>query len=153
MPGCQRSRIFAPSHAEHHVGAVRVDRLVARPLGVAVPHGEVADRAVQCGGERAAQIGVRPGLDLAGAPPGPHGHGAQLAEQHGLADPPQAGEHEAAFRPAAGDAFEHDLERVELLVAPGQLGGPLARAGRERIAHGVHASDGIGESCPSRRSG
>src|SRR5690606_13546659 len=148
-PPAHRER---PAHPAAPVDAVPGARRAARPVRLPVAHGEVAGRAVQGGGRRAAQVGVRARLDLAGTPPGPHGHRPQLPEQHGLAHPAQPGEDEAALRPAAGDPLQHDLEGVELLVAPGELGGPLARAGRERVAHGVHASDGIGESCRSRRS-
>ena len=153
MPGCQRSRSLAPSgggalrerleDAEHLVDAV----------AVVVPHGQVADRPVQRGGERAAQLGLRPRLDLARAPPGADGHRAQLAEQHRLADAAQAGEHEAALGPPARHPLEHDLERVDLAVATGQLGGPLTGAGGERVAHRIHASHGIGDSRRFRRSG
>ena len=123
--GAQRERL---EDAQHLVDAV----------GVGVPHGEVADRAVQRGRERAAEVGLRPGLDLARPPARADGHRAQLAEQHGLADAAQTGEHEAALGAAAGHALEHDLERVELAVAAGQLGRPLTRAGGEGVAHGVH---------------
>jgi hypothetical protein len=88
-----------------------------------VADGEVADRAVQRRGQRAAQAGVRPGLDLPRPPARADGHRAELAEQHGLAHTAQTGEHEAAFGTPAGDAFEHDVERVELLVRPASSGG------------------------------
>ena len=96
---------------------------------------------------------VGPGLDLAGAPAGADRHRAQRVEQHGLADAAQAGEHQAALGPAARDPLEDDLERVELAVAAGQLGRPLTGAGGVRVAHRIHASDGIGESRRNRRSG
>ena len=54
---------------------------------------------------------------------------AQRVEQHRLADAAQPGEHDRALGPAAGDPLEHDVEGVELLVATGQLGRPLAGAG------------------------
>jgi hypothetical protein len=123
------------------------------PLGILVPHRQVADRPVQGGGQRAPQLGLRAGLDLARPPPGPDRHRPQLAEQHRLAHAAQTGEHEAALRPAARHPFEHDLERVDLAVPPGQLGGPLTGAGGERVAHRVHASHGIDVSRRYRRSG
>jgi hypothetical protein len=48
---------------------------------------------------------------------------AQRVEQHGLADAAQAGEHEAALGPAAGDPLEDDVEGVQLAVAPASSGG------------------------------
>ena len=66
---------------------------------------------------------------------------------------PEPGEHQTAFRAAAGDPLQHDLERVDLAVPPGQLRWPLPGAGGERVAHRIHASDGIGESRRNRRSG
>jgi hypothetical protein len=118
-----------------------------------VPHGQVADRPVQRGGERAAQLGLRPRLDLARAPPGADGERTQLTQQHRLADAPQSGEHEAALGPPARHPLEDDLERVDLPVAAGQLGGPLTGAGGERVAYRIHGSDGIEDSRRFRRSG
>ena len=114
-------------------------------------HGEVADGPVQRGGQRAAQVRVRPGLDLPGTPACANGHRAQLAQQHRLAHAAQPGEDEAAFRAAPGDPFEDDLEGVELPVAARQFGRALAGAGGERVAHGIHGSDGIDDSCSGRR--
>ena len=139
--------------AERRANALSTPSTSSTRSGRAVPHGEVADRPVQRGGQRAAQVGLRPRLDLAGAPAGAHGHRPQLAEQHGLAHPAQSGEHQAALRSPAGDPLEHDLERVDLAVPPGQLRWPLAGAGGERVAHRIHASHGIGDSWPNRRTG
>ena len=143
MPGCQRSL----SLASDGVGLERerledAEGLLDAVRG-AVADGEVADGAVQRGRERAAQVGVRAGLDLARAPAGADGHRAQLAQQHRLADPAQPGQHEAALRAPAGDPLEDDVERGQLLVAPGQLGRALAGAGGERVAHRVHAHPGV----------
>jgi hypothetical protein len=138
--GALRERLEDPQH-------------LVDALGIVVAHREVADGPVQRGGQRAAQVRLGPGLDLARPPAGPDGHRAQLAEQHGLADPAQAGEHQAALRAAARDPLQHDLERVDLAVAPGQLGRALTCSGSERVPHGIHASDGIGDSRRNRRGG
>ncbi|BDU09338.1 hypothetical protein FMUBM48_56010 [Nocardia cyriacigeorgica] len=61
-----------------------------------------------------------------------------MIEQHGFSDATQAGEHDAAFRAAARDALEHDIESVELFAAPGQFGRALSGAWGIRIAHGIH---------------
>ena len=147
MPGCQRSRSFVGALA---VAAQR-ERLehrqeVVDPVGRPVVRGELADRHVQRGRQRAAQRLVGPRLDLAGAPEPADGLRSQRVEQHGLADAAQAGEDEAAFRAAAGDALEHDVEDGQLPVATGQLGRALAGAGSVRIAYGIHASHRIGLS-------
>ncbi|GEL26564.1 hypothetical protein PSU4_55180 [Pseudonocardia sulfidoxydans NBRC 16205] len=113
--------------------------------------GEVADRAVQGGREGPAEVGVGAGFDLACAPAGADGHGAEFTEEDGLADAAESGEDEAAFGAAAGDSFQDDLEGVHLLVAAGELRGALAGSGRERIADGVHGSDGIRLSWPDPR--
>jgi hypothetical protein len=110
----------------------------------AVADGEVAHGAVQRGRERAAQVGVRAGLDLARAPTGADGHRAQLAQKHRLADPAQPGQHEAALRTTARHPLEHHVERGQLLVAAGQLGRALTGAGSERVAHRVHAIEAYG---------
>lgn len=109
-------------------------------LGGTVPDGQVADRAVQRRGQRTAQVGVRPGLDLPGAPAGVHRHRAQLAEQDRLADAAQPGEHQAPLGATTGDPFQDDLEGVHLAVPAGQLGRALTRAGGERVAHRIHAT-------------
>ena len=101
--------------------------------------GEVADRPVQCGAEWAPEVRTGAGLDLAGGPTALQGPRPQLAEQHGLADASQPGEHEAAFRSAAGDPLEQHVERVQLAVPAGELGRALTGAGGEGIAHGVHS--------------
>ena len=46
---------------------------------------------------------------------------------------------EFANTAAASDAFEHDLELLQLAVAAGELGGPLPSTGSVGVAHGVHA--------------
>ena len=122
-------------------------------VGLGVAHGEVADRAVQRGGERAAEVGLRPRLDLARPPARADGHRAQLAEQHRLADAAQPGEHEAALGATAGHALEHDLERVELAVAACELGRSLPGAGGEGVAHGIHDRTVSGNLATDRRSG
>jgi hypothetical protein len=124
--GAQRERL---EHAED----------LLDPAGRAVADGDVADRPVQRGRQRAAQVRLGPGLDLAGAPAGADGHRAQFPQEHRLADAAQPGQDEAAFGTAPGDALEHDLERVQLAVPPRELGRPLAGAGGERVAHRVHA--------------
>ena len=121
--GPQRERL---QHAEHGL----------HPVGRAVPHGQVADRPVQRGRQRAAQPGLGPCLDLPGAPAALHRHRPQLAQQHGLAHAAQPGEHEAAFRPAARHPFEHDLERAELLVAPASSGGRWPAPGANGLRTG-----------------
>ena len=108
---------------------------------------------MQGGRQRAAQRLVGPGLDLAGAPQPADRLGAQRVEQHGLPDAAQAGEHQAALGPAAGDPLQDDLEDVQLAVAPGELGRPLTGAGRVRVAHRIHASHRIGLSSASARCG
>ena len=153
IPGCQRSRSFAPSGARAQGERLEDAEHLVDAVGVVVADGEVADRAVQRGGERAAQVGLRPGLDLARPPARADRHRAQLAEQHRLADAAQAGEHEAALGAAAGDPLEHDLERVELAVAARQLGRPLPGAGGEGVAHGIHDRTVSGNLATNRRSG
>ena len=103
-----------------------------------VVRGELADRHVQRGRDRAAQRLVGAGLDLAGAPEPADGGGAQRVEQHCLADAAQAGEDEAAFGPAAGHPLEDDIERVQFTAASGQLGRPLAGSGRVRVPYRIH---------------
>jgi hypothetical protein len=103
-----------------------------------VVRGELADRHVQGGGDRAAQRLVRPRLDLAGAPEPADRRRPQRVEQHRLAHAPQAGEHQAAFRAAAGDPFQHHVEGVQLAPASGQLRRALAGAGSVRVAHRIH---------------
>jgi hypothetical protein len=57
------------------------------PLAVGVADGEVADRAVQRRGQRAAQAGVRPGLDLPRPPARADGHRAELPSSTVLPTP------------------------------------------------------------------
>jgi hypothetical protein len=115
-------------HAQH----------LLHPVRRTMPHGQVPHGPVQCRRQRPAQAGVRPGLDLAGAPTPAHGHRPQLAQQHRLADAPQAGQHQAAFRAPARHPFQHDVERRDFLLPSGKLGRALASAGGERVAHRVH---------------
>ena len=102
------------------------------------PMAELAHRLVERAAQRAAQSLAGPGLELAGPPALAHGGAAQRVEQHRLADAAQPGEHEAALGTALGDPLEHDLERGELLVATGELGRALARAGGVRVPDRVH---------------
>ena len=99
---------------------------------------ELAHRLVHGRRERAAQRLVGPGLELAGAPAGTHRRRAQRVEQHGLADAAQPGEHDRALGAPAGHPLEHDVEGVELLVAPGELGRALPRAGGVGVPDRVH---------------
>ena len=101
---------------------------------------ELADGEVQRRGERPAQRLVGPRLELAGPPAAPDRRRAQRVEQHGLAHAAQPGEHDAALRAATGDPLQDHVEGVELDVAAGQLGRPLAGAGRVRVADRVHAA-------------
>ena len=111
-----------------HVGGV-VD------FGVA----ELADGGVRGRAEWAAQGLVGPGLELAGAPAGAHRRRSQGVEQDGLADAAEPGEDQRPFGTALGDAFEDDLEGVQLFVASGQLGWALAGAGGVGVADRVHS--------------
>ena len=99
---------------------------------------ELADRLVQRAGQRPAQPLVGAGLELAGPPATPYGRRAEGVEQHGLADPPQPGEHQAALGTPAGDPLQHHVEGAQLLVTAGQLGRALPRAGGVRVPDRVH---------------
>ena len=99
---------------------------------------ELADRHVQRRRQRSAQALVGARLELAGPPVGPDGRRAQRVEQHGLADPAQTGEHDGPFRPASRDAFQHDVERLQLLVPSGELGRALAGAGGVGVTDRIH---------------
>ena len=127
LVGPERERL---EHAEHFLDPVR------RP----VSHGQVPDRPVQCRRQRPSQLGVRPCFDLPGTPLVLDGHRPQLAEQHGLSHATQSRQHQAALGTAARHAFEHDLERMQLALAPRQLGRPLPGARREGVADGVHSA-------------
>ncbi len=105
---------------------------------LAVRRAELADGEVQRGGERTAQRLVGPGLELARPPAPPDGGRPQRVEQHRLADTAQPGEDDAAFRPAAGDPLQDDVERLELDVTPGELRRPLPGARGVGVADGVH---------------
>ena len=89
-------------------------------------------------GQGATQRLVGAGLELAGAPARADRGRAQRVEQHRLAHTPQAGEDDGPLRPAARHALQDDVEGVELLVAPGQLGRSLAGAGGVGVPDGVH---------------
>ena len=99
---------------------------------------QLADGDVQRGRERTTQPLVGAGLELAGAPVGPHRGRAQGVEQDGLAHAPQPGEDDGPLGSTPGDAFEHHVEGVQLLVTAGELRWALAGAGRIRVANGVH---------------
>ena len=99
---------------------------------------ELADRLVQRARQRPAQAELGACLELAGAPLRADGRGSQLVEQHGLADAPQPREDERALGPAADDPLEHDVEACQLLVATGELGRALARAGGVGVGDRVH---------------
>src|SRR5690606_39464787 len=89
-------------------------------------------------GNRPARLVVRACLDLTRSPARPDRHRPQSAEQDGLAHAAQAGEHQAPFRTPARDAFEDDVEGVELAFAPCELGRALTGSGGERVPHGIH---------------
>ena len=97
-----------------------------------------ADRLVQGAGERPAQTLVRSGLELAGAPALADRRRAQRVEQDRLADPAKPGEHQGSLRSPLRHALEYDVERGQLLVAPGQFGRALACARGVRVADRVH---------------
>jgi hypothetical protein len=61
----------------------------------------------------------------------------QGVEEHGLADPAQAGDQHALLRPAARSPGEQDAEGLDLLVATGQGRRAGSGAGRERVADWV----------------
>ena len=116
-----------PDHAED-VG----DRVL-----VGVP--ELADGLVQRRGERPSQPLVGPGLELPGPPATAYGGRAHGVEQHGLADAAESGQDDAALRAPVRDPLQHDVERRQLRAPAGELGRPLAGAGRVRVADRVHA--------------
>ena len=107
-------------------------------FGVSMRGRNAAYRHVQRRRQGPAQFLVGASLDLAGAPAARDGRGSEVVEQHRLADAAQPSENDTAFRSAAGDAFEHDVEGVELLLSTGELGWALACAGSVRVTHGVH---------------
>ena len=119
----QRERL---QHAEHGVDPVR------RPM----PHRDVPDRAVQRRGQRPPDRGTRARLDLAGPPAQPQGHRAQLAEQDGLADAAQPGEHQAAFRPPARDPLQQHLEACSSESRPASSGGRCPAPGAKGLRIG-----------------
>jgi hypothetical protein len=95
---------------------------------------------VQGAGQWAAQWLVGAGFELAGSPAASNGGRAERIEEDGLADATQAGEDEGAFGAAAGDAFEDDVESLELAVAAGELGRTLTGAGGVGVADGIHGA-------------
>src|SRR5690606_18877601 len=99
---------------------------------------QLAHGHVEGGGHRPAHALVGPRLVLAGPPPRPHRGAPQRVEQDGLAHAPQPGEDHRALGAAPLDAFEHDLEAMELLVAAGELGRPLAGAGGVGVSDRIH---------------
>ena len=125
----KRERLEHPQHVPHAV--------------VAAGHAELANGQVQGRGQGTAQRTGRAGLELAGPPPAPDGGRAHRVEQDRLADAPQAGEDHASLRPPAGDPLEGDLERLQLLIAPGQLRRPLPGPRSVGIAHRIHPNDAI----------
>ena len=120
-------------------------------LLVAVSRPELAQRHVQRRGDRPSQRLLGAGLDLAGAPAAGDRGGAELVEQHRLADAAQAGEHEGTFRPAVRDPLEDDVERRQLGVAAGELGRALPGAGGVRVPHGIHVEHRMAFSSRDRR--
>ena len=133
-----------PERLEHrqHLG---------HPVRRPVPDRQLADGGVQGAGQRPAQAGVGPRLDLAGAPEPVHRLRPQRVQQHRLAHSTEPGEHQAAFRPPALHPLQGHVERTQLRVAAGQLGRPLTGAGGVRVAHRVHVSDRINASSADRR--
>ncbi len=109
-------------------------------FGISMRGRDSTDRHVQRRRQRSTQFLVRPSLDLAGAPSAGDGRRSELVEQYRLPDASQPGENDAAFRSAAGDAFEHDVEGVELLLSTCELGWALAGAGSVGVTHGVHGA-------------
>src|SRR3546814_10896493 len=81
-------------------------------------------------------VGTR--LELAGPPVPTHRGRAERVEQDGLADTAQSGQDQGTLRTPPGHALEHDVEGGELLVATGELGRPLAGAGRVGVPDRVH---------------
>ena len=149
MPGLHCSRSLALTPASRWAKDLITPRTCVDVVGLRVA--ELPDRLVQGAGERSAQPLVGPGLELAGPPPPADRRGAQRVEQHGLADPAQAGQHQAALGTPLGDPLQDDVEGLELLVASGELGRSLPGAGGVRVPDGVHAYDRIGVSSGSRR--
>ena len=137
VPPVAQLRGPAPGPAGRLALGERLDD-AERVVAGATCRAQLAHRLVHRRREGAAQRLVRPGLELAGAPAGAHRGRAQRVEQHGLADPAQPGEHDRALGAAAGHPLEHDVEGVELLVAPGELGRALAGAGGVRVPDRVH---------------
>jgi hypothetical protein len=61
----------------------------------------------------------------------------ELVEQHGLPDPPKAGEELAPTVPAAEEALESYVQVGELLIASHQGWGPGAGSGAVRVQNRV----------------
>ena len=147
MPGCQRSRTWSRAgggsaqrerleHAEHLVD----------PVLVAVPR--ASSRSAMCSAEETGRRSDWSGRASILPVPQPRqiAARAQRVEQHRLADAAQAGEHQRALGPAAGDPLQDDVEGRQLGVAAGQLGRALAGAGRVRVPHGIHVEHRMGLS-------
>jgi hypothetical protein len=99
---------------------------------------ELAHRHVQRCRQGAAQRLIRTSLEFACPPMGSDRRRPKGVEQHGLSHPTQPGQHHGPLRAPPRHPFQRHVERVQLLVATGQLGGPLPRAGRVGIADRVH---------------
>ena len=151
MPGCQRSRTFASAGVSRRAKALRTPRTSSidswsRCRG---PSSRSAMCSAEETGRRSDCSGPR--LDLAGAPAAGDRRGAELVEQHRLADAAQAGEHERALRPAVRDPLQDDVEGRQLGVAAGQLGWALPRARGVRVPHGIHVEHRMAFSSRDRR--
>src|SRR5699024_5178373 len=127
-------------HAEH----------VIDPVRSAVFHRQFAHRPVQRGRQRPTQLGIGTRLDLARSPAAFSGHGAQLAEQHGLSDTTKAGQHETALRSATRDTFQHHVEGVQFPLSSRHLRWTLPRARREGIPYWIHVWQCIARSSANR---
>nr|WP_284288850.1 hypothetical protein [Angustibacter aerolatus] len=92
-----------PQHPEHVVAL-----LAATPSTPRLADGEVQGRRQRRRSEASGRAS-----SLAGAPAAAHRRRAQCAEQHGLADPAQPGEHQRPLGPSARDPLEHDVERLQ----------------------------------------
>ena len=128
-PRPDRRRLALGERLDH------AERVVAGTTGRA----ELAHRLVHgatASGRRSDWSGRASSLPV--PQPAPHRGRAQRVEQHGLADAAQPGEHHRALGAPAGHPLEHDVERVELLVAAGELGRALAGAGGVGVPDRVH---------------
>ena len=139
MPGFQRSRSLA-APARPPAGSRWANALTTPSAWSPAPPAGPSSRTAWCtadaSGRRSDWSGRASSLPV--PQPGPHRGRPQRVEQHGLADAAQPGEHDRALGAAAGDPLEHDVERVELLVAAGELGRALAGAGGVGVPDRVH---------------